>query len=52
MSESFRQMLRALPDFPEVLPDFYQASAPAEPVEMFRMWLDEDLAAWVPQPKA
>ncbi len=52
MSESFRQMLRALPDFPEVLPDFDPASAPADPVELFRLWLDEALAAGVPQPSA
>lgn len=52
MSESFRQMLRALPDFPEVLPDFDKASAPADPAELFRLWLDEALAAGVPQPNA
>jgi pyridoxamine 5'-phosphate oxidase len=52
MSESFRQMLRALPDFPEVLPDFDPASAPADPAELFRLWLDEALAAGVPQPNA
>ena len=52
MSESFRQMLRALPDFPEDLPDFDPASAPADPAELFRRWLDEALAAGVPQPNA
>jgi len=52
MSETFRQMLRALPDFPEVLPDFDPASAPADPAELFRLWLDEALAAGVPQPNA
>jgi pyridoxamine 5'-phosphate oxidase len=45
-------MLRALPDFPEVLPDFDPASAPADPAELFRLWLDEALAAGVPQPNA
>ena len=44
MSESFRQLLRALPDFPEALPDFDPASAPADPAELFRLWLDEALA--------
>ena len=52
MSETFRQMLRALPDFPEVLPDFDPASAPADPAELFRLWLHEALAAGVPQPNA
>ncbi|MFF2245690.1 pyridoxal 5'-phosphate synthase [Arthrobacter sp. NPDC058130] len=52
MSESFRQMLRALPDFPEVLPDFDPDAAPADPAELFRLWLAEALAAGVPQPNA
>ena len=52
MSESFRQLLRALPDFPEALPDFDPASAPADPAELFRLWLAEALAAGVPQPNA
>ena len=52
MSETFRQLLRALPDFPEVLPDFDPAAAPADPAELFRLWLDEALAAGVPQPNA
>ena len=52
MSESFRQMLRALPDFPEVLPDFDPGAALADPAELFRLWLDEALAAGVPQPNA
>ncbi|MGO4805827.1 pyridoxal 5'-phosphate synthase [Arthrobacter sp. 2MCAF15] len=52
MSESFRKMLRALPDFPEVLPDFDPAGAPADPAELFRLWLGEALAAGVPQPNA
>ena len=52
MSESFREMLRALPDFPEALPDFDPDAAPADPAELFRQWLDEALAAGVPQPNA
>ena len=52
MSEPFRQMLRALPDFPERLPDFDPGSAPADPAELFWLWLDEALAAGVPQPNA
>ncbi|BCW66516.1 oxidase [Arthrobacter sp. NicSoilB4] len=52
MSESFRQLLRALPDFPDELPDFDPDQAPADPAELFRLWLDEALAAGVPQPNA
>ena len=52
MSESFRRMLRALPDFPATLPAFDPATAPADPVALFRQWLDEALAAGVPQPHA
>ncbi|MET4137320.1 pyridoxamine 5'-phosphate oxidase family protein [Pseudarthrobacter sp. PvP090] len=52
MSESFRQLLRALPDFPEVLPDFDPDAAPTDPAELFRQWLGEALAAGVPQPNA
>ena len=48
MSESFRQLLRALPDFPEALPDFDPASAPADPAELFRLWLAEALARRCP----
>ncbi len=52
MSESFRERLRALPDFPEHLPAFDPAAAPADPDELFRQWLDEALAAGVPAPNA
>lgn len=52
MSESFRQFLRALPDFPDALPDFDPEQAPADPAELFRQWLAEALAAGVPQPNA
>ena len=52
MSESFRELLRALPDFPEQLPNFDPAGAPADPAELFRQWLREALEAGVPQPNA
>ncbi len=52
MSESFRQFLRALPDFPADLPGFDPDSAPADPVELFKQWLDEALSAGVKQPHA
>jgi pyridoxamine 5'-phosphate oxidase len=52
MSETFRQLLRALPDFPEQLPDFDPATAPADPAELFRQWLTEALDAGVAQPNA
>jgi pyridoxamine 5'-phosphate oxidase len=52
MTDDFRQYLRALPDFPENLPDFDVAAAPADPAELFRRWLDEALAAGEPQPHA
>jgi len=52
MSDAFRQYLRALPDFPEDLPDFNPDEAPDDPAELFRQWLREALAAGVPQPHA
>ncbi|KFF60070.1 pyridoxamine 5'-phosphate oxidase [Cryobacterium sp. MLB-32] len=52
MSESFRQMLRALPDFGDGLPRFDPATADADPTVLFREWLDGALAAGVPQPHA
>jgi len=52
MSESFRRMLRALPDFPDDLPDFNPEQAPADPAALFRQWLGEALAAGVAQPHA
>ncbi|WP_066302946.1 pyridoxine/pyridoxamine 5'-phosphate oxidase [Arthrobacter luteolus] len=48
----FRRMLRALPDFPATLPDFDPDTAPDDPAELFRLWLDEALAAGIPQPHA
>ncbi|MCB5273152.1 Pyridoxine/pyridoxamine 5'-phosphate oxidase [Arthrobacter sp. SO5] len=52
MSESFRQYLRALPDFPEELPDFDPSTAPADPAELFRQWFGQAVQAGVPQPNA
>ena len=52
MSDAFRQYLRALPDFPEDLPDFDPETAPPDPAELFRQWLREALAAGEPQPHA
>ena len=52
MSDAFRPSLRALPEFPEDLPDFYPDEAPDDPAELFRQWLREALAAGVPQPHA
>ncbi|MEO3932769.1 pyridoxamine 5'-phosphate oxidase family protein [Micrococcaceae bacterium Sec7.4] len=52
MSETFRQLLRGLPDFPDVLPEFDPARAPADPAVLFRQWLGEALDAGVPQPNA
>ena len=52
MTSEFRAQLRALPDFPENLPDFDPDSAPQDPVQLFRLWLSEALAAGVRQPHA
>jgi pyridoxamine 5'-phosphate oxidase len=52
MSDAFRSHLRALPDFPADLPDFDPKTAPADPVALFKLWLDEAVAAGVPQPHA
>jgi len=52
MSETFRKFLRTLPDFPESLPGFDPENAPADPVELFKQWLDEALAAGEQQPHA
>lgn len=52
MSESFRELLRSLPDFPDELPEFDPATAPADPAELFRLWLAGALAAGERQPNA
>lgn len=52
MSGSFRRELRALPDFPDDLPTFDPAAAPADPVDLFHDWFDQALAAGVRQPHA
>ena len=52
MSDSLRRRLRALPDFPDLLPRFDPTLAPADPVDLFLQWLDHALAAGVPQPHA
>ncbi len=52
VSESFRRRLRALPDFPDAMPGFDPTSAPEDPAVLFRIWLDEALAAGVWQPHA
>ncbi|MGY4858178.1 pyridoxine/pyridoxamine 5'-phosphate oxidase [Cryobacterium sp. AP23] len=52
MTESLRTRLRALPDFPEDLPRFDPAAAPADPAELFLAWLEEALAVGVRQPHA
>ena len=52
MSNSLRRRLRALPDFPDLLPGFDPANAPADPVDLFLQWLDHALAAGVLQPHA
>jgi len=52
MSESFRQILRALPDFGDGLPRFDPATANADPTVLFREWFDDALAEGLPQPHA
>jgi len=52
MSESFRQLLRALPDFGDILPHFDPATASPDPTVLFREWFDEALAEGIPQPHA
>ncbi len=52
MSESFRRKLRALPDFPDSMPDFDPEKAPADPAVLFGAWLEDAVAAGVLQPHA
>jgi len=49
---NLRHTLRALPDFASNLPTFDPDLAPEDPAELFLAWLDEALAAGVPQPHA
>ncbi|WP_394942276.1 pyridoxal 5'-phosphate synthase [Psychromicrobium sp. YIM B11713] len=51
MTDLLRASLRALPDFPEKLPDFDLASAPDDPEELFLEWLEQAIEQ-VPQPHA
>jgi pyridoxamine 5'-phosphate oxidase len=44
VNESLRERLRALPDFPEILPEFDVAAAPENPRDLFLLWLEEALA--------
>ncbi|MEC5151549.1 pyridoxamine 5'-phosphate oxidase family protein [Cryobacterium sp. GrIS_2_6] len=52
MTESFRSLLRSLPDFPASLPPFDAKAAESDPALLFRAWLAAALAAGVPQPHA
>lgn len=52
MSDGLRERLRALPDFPDQLPDFDPASAPDDPVILFLAWLDHAIETGVRQPHA
>ncbi|MER1997943.1 MAG: pyridoxamine 5'-phosphate oxidase family protein [Arthrobacter sp.] len=49
---NLRRTLRALPDFASGLPGFDPEQAPEDPAELFLAWLEEALAAGVPQPHA
>ncbi|TFD48320.1 pyridoxamine 5'-phosphate oxidase [Cryobacterium frigoriphilum] len=52
MTDSLRRQLRALPDFPDNLPLFDPATAPADPIALFLDWLGQALAAGLPAPHA
>lgn len=52
MTESFRSLLRSLPDFPASLPAFDVKAAESDPALLFQGWLAAALAAGVPQPHA
>ncbi|KQX08475.1 MULTISPECIES: pyridoxine/pyridoxamine 5'-phosphate oxidase [unclassified Leifsonia] len=52
MSESVRRMLRALPDFPDELPEFDPETAPSDPVELFIDWLEAAVVRGIRQPHA
>ena len=50
--ESLRDRLRALPVFGEDLPDLDPDTAPHDPLDLLRSWLEHALAAGVAQPHA
>jgi pyridoxamine 5'-phosphate oxidase len=52
VTESFRSLLRSLPDFPASLPPFDAKVAESDPALLFQGWLAAALAAGVPQPHA
>jgi pyridoxamine 5'-phosphate oxidase len=52
VTDSLRRQLRALPDFPNNLPVFDPATAPADPIALFLDWLGAALAADLPSPHA
>ncbi|MDF5758000.1 pyridoxal 5'-phosphate synthase [Spongiactinospora sp. TRM90649] len=51
-AEGMRELLRALPVFPERLPEFDTSAAPAEPVVLFLWWLREAVETGVLGPHA
>lgn len=52
MNDLLRSRLRALPDFPDTLPEFRPETAPEDPAELFLDWLETAIGAGVPQPHA
>jgi len=50
VSQPLRDRLRALPSFVEPLPQLDPSAAPAEPLELFRNWLEDALATSVEAP--
>jgi pyridoxamine 5'-phosphate oxidase len=52
VTDSLRRQLRALPDFPDDLPVFDPATAPADPIALFLQWLGGALSANLPSPHA
>jgi len=52
MSDTLRERLRALPAFPDELPEFDPAAAPDRADQLFMIWLDDALARGIAQPHA
>lgn len=52
MSDDLRDTLRALPGFPDDLPTLDAASVPADPLVLFRAWLQDAINAGARQPHA